>query len=76
MMRWLLMLSLLLFTLVVTASRPAAQSAEDETVLKARGTALLERNVEAVLQQFADDALVVSSSGRLLKGRDQIRIWD
>jgi hypothetical protein len=74
-MRWLLMPWLMLFTLVVTASRPAAQSADDEAVLKARGTALLERNVDAVLQQFADDALVVSSSGRLLKGRDQIRSW-
>ena len=74
-MRWLLMPLLMLFTLVVTASRPAAQSAEDEAVLKARETALLERNVDAVLQQCADDALVVSSSGRLLKGRDQVRSW-
>ncbi len=75
MMRWLLMVLLMLFTLVVTASRPAAQRAEEEAVLKAWETARLERNVDAVLQQFADDALVVSSSGRLLRGHDQIRSW-
>ena len=74
-MRWLLMVLLLLCTLVVTASRIEAQRAEDEAVLNARETALLQRNVDAVLQQFADDALVVSSSGRLLQGRDQIRSW-
>lgn len=49
MMRWLLMVLLMLFTLVVTASRPAAQRAEEEAVLKARETARLERNVDAVL---------------------------
>jgi hypothetical protein len=75
MMRWLLMVLLMLCTLAVTASRTEAQRAEDEAVLKARETALLERNVDAVLQQFADDALVVSSSGRLLQGRDQLRSW-
>jgi hypothetical protein len=74
-MRWLLMVLLMLFTLMVIASRTEAQRAEDEAVLNARETALLERNVEAVLQQFADDALVVSSSGRLLRGHDQIRSW-
>jgi hypothetical protein len=75
MMRWLLMVLLMLLMFVVTASLTEAQSTEDEAVLKARETALLARNVEAVLQQFADDALVVSSSGRLLRGRDQIRSW-
>jgi hypothetical protein len=35
----------------------------------------LARNMETVLQQFADDALVVSSSGRLMRGCDQIRSW-
>ena len=50
MMRWLLMVLFMLFTLVVTVSRPAAQRAEDEAVLKARETPLLERNVDAVLQ--------------------------
>jgi hypothetical protein len=73
--RWLLMVLLVLCTFVATASRIAAQSAEDEAVLKARETALLARNVEAVLQQFAGDALVVSSRGWLLSGRDQIRSW-
>jgi hypothetical protein len=33
------------------------------------------RNVEAVLQRFTDDALVVTFGGRLLRGRDQIGSW-
>jgi hypothetical protein len=75
MMRWLLMVLLMLLTPVVTTSRTAAQSAADEAVLNARETALLARDVEAVLQRFADDALVVTSSGRLLRRRAQIRSW-
>jgi hypothetical protein len=73
--RWLLMVLLMLLTLLVTTSRIEAQSAEGEAVLKAREAALLARDVEAVLQLFADDALVVTSSGRFLMGRDQIRNW-
>jgi Domain of unknown function (DUF4440) len=70
-----LLVGLLLLPLVVTLPRTEAQSAEGEAVLKARETALLARDVEAVLQLFADDAVVVTSSGRFLMGRDQIRGW-
>jgi Domain of unknown function (DUF4440) len=70
-----LLVGLLMLPLVVTIPRTEAQSAEGEAVLKARETALLARDVEAVLQLFADDAVVVTSSGRFLMGRDQIRGW-
>ena len=53
-MRWLVMVLLMLLTPVVTTSRTAAQSAEDEAVVNARETALFARDVEAVLQRFAD----------------------
>ncbi len=52
-----------------------AQSAEGESVLKAREAALLARDLEATVNLFADDALVVSSSGRIFMGREQIRNW-
>jgi uncharacterized protein YfaQ (DUF2300 family) len=74
-MQWLLMVLLMLLPLMVTTPHTAAQSPEDEAVLQARETALLTRNVAAVLQRFADDALVVTSSGRVMKGHDQIRSW-
>jgi hypothetical protein len=66
---------LVLLTCVATIPRVDAQGAEGEAVLKAWETALLARDVEAVLQLFADDALVVTSSGRFMIGRDQIRSW-
>lgn len=44
-------------------------------VLKARESALLARDGEAVLQLFAENALVVTSSGRIFIGREQIKIW-
>jgi len=71
----------LLFVLVavltlVGPSRPAsAQSLEGESVLKAREAALLARDLAAVLSLFADDALVVTSSGRIFVGREQIGSW-
>jgi Domain of unknown function (DUF4440) len=73
--QWLLMVLLMLLTLVATPPHTTAQHVEDEDVLKARETALLARDVDAVLQLFADDALVVTSSGRFLMGRDQIKSW-
>jgi len=52
--------------LVLRATMSAwAQSAEGEAVLKAREAALLARDLNAVLNLFADDALVVTSSGRI-----------
>lgn len=57
-------------------SRPAfSQSPEGESVLKAREAALLARDLAAVLNLFADDAIVVTSSGRIFVGREQIRSW-
>jgi hypothetical protein len=52
-----------------------AQSAEGEAVLNAREAALVSRDGQAILQLFAENALVVSSSGRLFIGREQIRNW-
>jgi hypothetical protein len=60
-MQWLLVVLLMLLTPVATVSGTAAQSAEDEAVLRAR-------DMGAVLQLFADDAVVATSSGRLLRG--------
>jgi hypothetical protein len=44
-------------------------------VLKARGAALVGRDLEAILALFAEDAIVVTSSGRLLIGKEQLRVW-
>jgi hypothetical protein len=52
-----------------------AQSADAESVLKAREAALAARDFEAILGLFADDAVVVTSSGRLLIGKEQVRTW-
>jgi hypothetical protein len=43
--------------------------------LKAREAALAARDVDTILGLFADDAVAVTSSGRLLIGKEQIRIW-
>jgi hypothetical protein len=52
-----------------------AQGADAESVLKAREAALAARDFEAILGVFADDAVVVTSSGRLLTGKEQVRTW-
>jgi hypothetical protein len=65
----------LMSILVASVPTPHAQTADGEAVLKAREAALLTRNVESVLQLFAENALVVTSSGRIFIGRDQIRAW-
>ncbi len=43
--------------------------------LEAREAALIAGDTNAVLELFADDAMVVTSSGRLLLGKEQIRVW-
>jgi ketosteroid isomerase-like protein len=73
MMRCLHVGLLVMLTCLAPIPRVDAQPAEREAVLKARETALLARDVGAVLPLFADDALVVTSSGRFLTGRDQIK---
>jgi hypothetical protein len=44
-------------------------------VLKAREAALLRSDLDAILTLFADDAIVVTSSGRLLIGKEQTKVW-
>lgn len=58
-----------------TARRGETQTADTEGVLKAREAALIAHNGEAVLQLFAENALVVTSSGRIFIGREQIKTW-
>jgi len=52
-----------------------AQGSDAESVLKAREAALVARELDSVLGLFADDAVVVTSSGRLLIGKAQVRVW-
>lgn len=71
-------MSLVLFVLSIAfgaAEFAYAQSAEGEAVLKAREAALLARDLNAVLNLFAEDALVVTSSGRIFIGRERIKNW-
>lgn len=57
------------------APRLWAQGTDAESVLRARETALATRDFDAILSLFADDAVVVTSSGRLLIGKEQVRVW-
>jgi hypothetical protein len=63
--------------LLVLAVAPGlrAHGADADSVLKAREAALAARDFEAILGLFADDAVVVTSSGRLLIGKEQVRTW-
>ena len=67
--------ALMLIILLVSPSRAHAQATDADAVLKAREAALPGRDPDAVLTLFAEDAIVVTSSGRLLIGREQIRVW-
>lgn len=60
---------------VSSLSGAAAQNPDAETVLRAREAALAAGDFDAVLGLFADDAVVVSSSGRLLIGKEQVKVW-
>jgi len=51
------------------------QDSEAESVLKAREHALIERDIEKIMAMFAYDAVVTTSSGRHLIGKEQIRVW-
>lgn len=74
-MRQILSVLFVGFLLSGMASPSFAQRSEAESVLKSREVALLSRDLNAVLNLFADDALVVTSSGRIFIGREQIRNW-
>ena len=52
-----------------------AQDIQADTVLKAREAALAAGNLDAILNLFADDVVVVTSSGRFLIGKEQVRGW-
>jgi hypothetical protein len=52
-----------------------AQDTQADSVLKAREAALAAGDLDAILRLFADDAIVVTSSGRFLIGKEQIRGW-
>jgi hypothetical protein len=67
-------ISIIVFAIAATP-RLWAQGGDAESILKARETALAARDFDAVLGLFADDAVVVSSSGRLLIGKEQVRVW-
>lgn len=67
--------ALLPIILLMSALTADAQGADAESVLKTRETALVGRALDAILTLFADDAIVVTSSGRLLIGKEQIRAW-
>ncbi len=54
---------------------PLTESRSPDDALRARETALRARDADALLRSFADDAIVVTPSGRLLIGKDQIRVW-
>ena len=67
--------ALMLIILLVLPLSAYAQATDAESVLKARETALVGRGLDAILTLFADDAIVVTSSGRMLIGKEQIRVW-
>lgn len=67
--------ALMLIILLVLPLSVYAQGSNAESVLKARETALAGRDLDRILTLFADDAIVVTSSGRLLIGKEQLRVW-
>jgi hypothetical protein len=52
-----------------------AQGIETDSVLRACEAALAAGDLNAILSLFAEDAVVATSSGRLLIGKQQIRGW-
>jgi len=59
----------------VLVPAPWAQTRGGSDVLAAREFALAAGDLDGVLRVFADDAVVVTSSGRLLIGKEQISVW-
>jgi len=67
---------MVVFVLALALTQQAwAQGSDVESVLKAREAALIARDFDRALGLFADDAIVVTSSGRLLIGKEQLRVW-
>ena len=71
---WRIVLLTLVFA-VSSLSSTQVQGADAESVLKAREAALIAGDLDTVLGLFAEDAVVVSSSGRLLIGKEQVKVW-
>jgi hypothetical protein len=65
----------LALALLLLIPRLWAQTPPGDDVLQAREAALSSGDADAVLRLFADDAVVVTSSGRLLSGKEQIAGW-
>ena len=71
-----LFIAAVLVTLIIPACAGVSpQDSGAESVLKAREHALVERDIEKIMAMFADDAVVTTSSGRKLIGKEQIRAW-
>ena len=67
---------MVVFVLALALTQQAwAQGSDVESVLKAREAALIAREFDRALGLFADYAVVVTSSGRLLIGKEQLRVW-
>jgi len=74
-MKFRLFVSSVLILTVLLVPGLWAQDIEADAVLRAREAALAAGDLEAILSVFADDAVVVTSSGRFLIGKEQIRVW-
>jgi hypothetical protein len=74
-MKLRLYVSSVLALAILLLPRLWAQDIEADAVLRAREAALAAGDLHAVLSLFADEAVVVTSSGRLLIGKEQIRGW-
>lgn len=74
-LRLFIVSALAVVILLMPPVRVSAQGAEAEWVLKAREAALAVHDLEAVLALFADDAVVITSSGRRLVGKERILSW-
>ena len=69
------MLALSVAIALVPAILLQSQTAAGDEALNARERALAAGDAEAVLALFAHDAVVATSSGRLLVGKEQISVW-
>jgi hypothetical protein len=60
---------------ILLVQRLWAQDIEADAVLRAREAGLAAGDLHAGLSLFADEAAVVTSSGRLLVEKEQVRGW-
>lgn len=75
MSRFLLVTLVFVTSILAACAGVSLYDSEAESVLKAREGALIERDMDKILAMFADDAVVTTSSGRKLLGKEQIRVW-